>query len=452
VTPAPLHPRLEYLAPAELRELQDRKLRALVHRAGAVDGYYRRRFAEAGIDPGSFGGLDELDRLPTSNKASMIADQEEYPPLGSRLLVDERAIWRMSMSGGSTGKGREFVGHTRQDLLILGGLEGISFRWGGVEEGDVFVFHAPLINATASLAFPYGVEAVGRIKYLVGHEGFAERLELMRTHSVGGMWCTPSTINGLGVECATRGVDPKEAFPGLKAIVIAGENYPVSWVHRIESFWGALVIEGYGATQTHGGLCMSSCEEGAARGEERGFLHGYDWSFVFEVRDPETGVPVSPGETGELIVTTLDKRAMPAIRYRTGDRVRLLEGPCACGRNTTLVEAGTVGRYDDMLKVKGCNVWPDQVDDIVLHLEGVIEYQANVVISERGRDEIELRFATTAPETAEAMVSEIKARFKSSFGLTPIVLPVERDALEIRYGDGGKARRWKDLRQEAMSE
>jgi phenylacetate-CoA ligase len=450
VTAAPLHPRLEYLPAPRLRELQNQKLRALIRRAGAFDGYYKRLLRGAGIDTDVFGGLDELERVPYSTKESLIRDQQEHPPLGSRLLVEEAELARLSMSGGSSGRGREYVAHTRQDLLVLGGLEGTAFRWGGVEEGDVFVFHAPLVNATASLAFPYGVEAVARIKYLVGYAGFAERLELMATHGVAGMWGTPSTINGLGAECVARGIDPRTAFPTMKAIVVAGENYPLAWVSRIEDLWGARLIEGYGSTQTHGGLCMSTCEAGAARGDERGVLHTYDWSFVMEVRDPDTDEPVAPGESGELVVTTLDKRAAPAIRYRTGDRVRLLDEVCPCGRETMLLEAGTIGRYDDMVKVKGCNIWPDQVDDLLLRLESVVEYQANIVISDRGRDEIELRFATSAPESADALGRAIASSFKRAFGVTPRVVHVERDTLDIRYADGGKARRWNDLRQEAL--
>ncbi len=445
-----LHPRLEHRSADELRALQGVKLRALVRRATAVDGYYRTLFREAGVDPDGIERADDIVRLPFSDKASMIADQEAHPALGSRLLVEERDVARISLSGGSSGKGREVVAHTRQDLLVLGGLQGTAFRWGGVGERDVIAFNVPIINATASLAFPFGVQAVGRIKYLVGHAGFEERMQLIRTYGAAAVWGTPSTINGFTAECARKGIVPSEAFPGVKLVVIAGESYPLAWVERIAEAWGATVSEGYGSTQSHGGQCMATCQLGAAPDGRRGALHTYDWSFLFEVLDPETLEPVAPGETGELTVTTLDKRATPAIRYRTGDRVRVVEGPCACGRRTGLLEAGTIGRYDDMLKVKGINLWPDQADDVLLSLEGLDEYQATVVIGDRGRDEVELRYATDVPERAEQVGHEVVASFKRAFGITVRAEHARLEDLTIRYGDGGKARRWTDRRKEGM--
>jgi phenylacetate-CoA ligase len=264
------------------------------------------------------------------------------------------------------------------------------------------------------------------------------------------MWGTPSTLNGFTNECERLGVVPRELFPDFKAVIIAAENFPVAWAERIADLWGASLIEGYGATQTHGGYCLSSCEVGAFPGGRRGTMHAYEWSFVLEVRDPETGLPTPPGGEGELIVTTLDKRASPTIRYRTGDRVTVVEGPCPCGRETMLIESGTVGRYDDMLKVKGVNVWPDRVDDVVFAVTGVREYQATVVISEKGRDEVELRFAVRGSEDEDAVGADIARAFKREFGLTPRPIATPYEELAIRYGDGGKARRWTDRRTEML--
>jgi phenylacetate-CoA ligase len=447
-----LNPRLELLPRDELIALQGRKLRALVSRVASVDGFYARHFRAAGLDPDSVRGLEDIDRIPFTTKALVIADQDEFPPLGSRVLVPEHEIGRIAMSGGSSGKGRELVAHTRQDLLVLGALQGTAFRWAGLGEDDVILFHVPLTNSTSSLAFPLGVEAVGRIKYLVGHEGFAERLELMLTHGATGMWGSPSTVNGFTEECVRRGVVPREAFAGFKGMVIAAENFPVSWARRIAELWDATIVEGYGATQTHGGYALASCERGAIPGGERGTMHGFEWSFVLEVLDLGTGRPVLPGEAGELVVTTLDKRASPVIRYRTGDRVTLVEGLCPCGRETMLIESGTVGRYDDMLKVKGSNIWPDHVDDVLFAIEGLREYQATVVIGERGRDELELRFAVTAPGLEEAVAGRAVHDFKHHFGITPHAIPTAYEALDIRYADGGKARRWIDRRSAMLAE
>ncbi len=447
---SPLTPRLELLPRDELRALQGRKLRALVARAAAVDGYYARSFRAAGLDPDSVHSADDIRRIPFSGKEALIADQDEFPPFGSHLLVEEHEIARIAMSGGSSGKGRELVAHTHEDLLVLGRLQGTPFRWGGLGEDDVCVFHIPMSNSTASLAFPFGVESVGRIKYLIGHEGFGERLDLMLTHGAKGMWGSPSTINGFTEEMLRRGITPRDAFPDFEIVLAAAENFARPWARRIADLWGATVIEGYGATQTHGAYCLASCERGLLEVGERGIMHGFEWAFLLEVIDPVSELPVAAGETGELVVTTLDKRASPTIRYRTGDRVRLLDGPCPCGRETMLIESGTVGRYDDMLKVKGSNIWPDHVDEALFPLEGLVEYHGTVVISERGRDEIELRFAAASPDIEERLTAEVVRRFKQNFSITVRAIPTPRDRLEIRYGEGGKARRWVDRRGDTL--
>lgn len=447
---AALHPRLEFLPAAGLRALQARKLRVLLERAMAVDGYYRRLLRGARVDPGRVRDVQDVRRIPFSAKPALIADQREHPPLGSRLLVDEHEVARLSLSGGTSGRGREVVAHTRQDLLVLGGLQGAGFAWGDMGQDDTIVFNVPATNATASLAFPYGIEAVGRITYLIGHAGFAERLELLQTHGASGLWGTPSTINGLTSELERRGLVPAAAVPGIRRVFVSGESFGLGWARRIARAWRAPVSEGYGSTQTHGGQCMATCAHGVEHAGRRGGMHTFDWSFLFEVLEPGGDEPVAPGGTGELVVTTLDKRASPAIRYRTGDRVRLLDAPCPCGRETRLIEAGTVGRLDDMLKVKGVNLWPDAADEVLLGLDGLAEYQADVVIGERGRDEIDVRFAATSAEREAALATEVVQAFKRSFDVTVRAVAVAGDALEIRYGDGGKARRWRDRRPEAL--
>lgn len=445
-----LHPRLELLSAGRLRALQAYKLRALLQRAMACDGYYRRLLRRARVDPDRVRDVDDIRRVPFSAKGDLVADQAAHPPLGSRLLVDEREIARLSLSGGSSGFGRELIAHTRQDLLVLGGLQATGFRWGDMGDGDTIVFHIPATNATASLAFPYGIEATGRLLYLVGHLGFAERLDLMRAYGVAGVFGTPSTINGLTAEIEDAGTAPCELFPGVRRLFVSGEPFGTGWAQRIQRAWRATMSEGYGSTQTHGGQCMATCAAGVTPSGERGAMHVFEWSFIAEVLEPDGDTPVERGAIGELVITTLDKRATPAIRYRTGDRVRRLERPCPCGRETELIECGTIGRLDDMLKVKGVNLWTDAADECLLGVSGVAEFQAEVVIGERGRDEIVLHIAVAPGHDDGAVGAAAVASFKRSFGITPRFRSVGRSRLTIRYGDGGKARRWTDRRREEI--
>jgi phenylacetate-CoA ligase len=179
----------------------------------------------------------------------------------------------------------------------------------------------------------------------------------------------------------------------------------VEWADRHRDVWGAKLHEMYGSSQM-GSVVASTCERGLPEGT-RGVLHVHDWATIVEVLDPETSEPVAPGEEGELVLTPFYRRATPLLRYRTGDRVRYLPpGSCPCGRPTIGIESGTISRYDDMFKIKLKNIWASEVDQVILDELGAREYQANIYLDDRGREQVAVTVfggGVAAPDVSDAL-------------------------------------------------
>jgi phenylacetate-CoA ligase len=248
-----------------------------------------------------------------------------------------------------------------------------------------------------------------------------------------------------------RGIRPAELLPMMRGIFIVAEGYPAEWVRGIEDAWQCRVHEGYGSTQGAGFVC-STCEHGAVRGDgRRGLMHVFEWLNYAEVIDPETGVPVGPGEEGEIVLTNLDIQGSPVIRFATRDKGRWFpHDACDCGRPWHCIEAGGVGRYDDMLKIRGNNVWPLTVDQVIFAHPEIAEYTGRVYVDDAGRTEVELRLALKseapgieAPQRERLLAAirdEIKERTNVLMQLRMVALT---DLPQFLY----KARRWTDERK-----
>lgn len=446
------YPVLERLTREELQALQLRRLDRQIARLWR-NGFYRDAWAAAGLEPGTgVAGLDDLRRFPVVAKEDILADQEAHPPYGRRLAVDPRHVFEITLSSGTSGRTQEIHAHTARDAHLRA-MHGIAFRWAGMGPDDVLVFHVGISNSASHGPFHRGIRALGRLPYLVGHLGFEQRLELMQRLGMDHMYVMPSALNGLTQLIEGQGAAPRDLFPGLRSIMMSGEGWPVDFVERMETLWGAPVFEGYGASQTYAGFVMSSCERGAVTDGRRNGMHVYEWAAIVEVVHPDTLEPVAPGEVGEIVVTHLEKEASPLVRFRTRDRaVYLPWRACSCGRQLDMLESGTIGRWDDMVKVKGENVFPPEVDEIVFARPEVGEYQARVFIGERGRDVAEIRVALVgdaAPgdRLLDDLRAELKRRTNVSFDLR--LVPVA-DLPQWTTPDA-KPRRWTDERQANLS-
>jgi phenylacetate-CoA ligase len=454
-TPMPVHPALERMTRDEVQALQLERLRRQLARLAATNEFFASRWREAGISVDDIDSLDDIRRLPVTTKEEVLADQVAVPPYGTRLGVDRRDVFELTLSSGTSGNLQEVHAHTVRDAHMRA-MHGIAFRWAGMRPDETLVFHVGISNSASHGPFHRGIRSIGRLPYLVGHLGFSQRLELMERFGVDHMYAMPSALNGLAQLCEEEGLPARERFPNLRSIVISGEGWPVDFIERMEDAWGARIHEGYGASQTYGGFVMSNCEHGAVTDGARNGMHCYEWAMVFEVLDPETLEPVAPGEVGELVITHLEKEASPLVRFRTRDRVRHIPWKeCPCGRQLDMIESGTIGRWDDMVKVKGQNVFPTEVDEIVFARSEIGEYQARVFIGESGRDVAELRVGIVHGRPDDAVLApvldglrrELKDATNVLFELRPVPLA---DLPQYTTPDA-KPRRWTDERQADLS-
>ena len=250
-----------------------------------------------------------------------------------------------------------------------------------------------------------------------------------------------------------RKIDTGKTFSRLKALSVAGETYPKEWASFIEKFWGVKLHELYGCTQASGWM-GGTCENGAMiNGDKRGKIHLAEFSIYCEVLNPETGIHVKSGEEGELVITTLFREGSPLIRFRMADKVRFFTyKECNCGRMLNAIEAGTVSRYDDMIKVKGNNIWPETVDSIIFSKDEIEEYVGRAYIDESGKENVEIKVAMKEnikinEKEKKNLIVEMRKTLKQKTNVDMEIVLVQRNALPLFEF---KARRWKDERKDTL--
>lgn len=440
-------PGVDRLSRPDLLALQERKLRALGERLMS-NPFFAPRLR-------SVGGALSLDRLrdvPVLEKSELLDDQAHQPPYGDRLGVSVDRVAMRHQTAGTSGRGQEIYGLTLRDVEAAGYISSFAFEWAGLRPGEPAAFHIGVSNSSGGNAMLRGIQGVGTTPVVVAHAGFRERLDIMREVPLVGMYATPSAINGLAQLARAEGIDLQEVLPNLRFLLTSAEPYPLSWAKKMEDAYGARLLEDYGLTQSASAICACTCEQGAVlsgpEGLVRGKMHFFEWPFVFEFVDPDTLEPAAPGEDAEVLVTTLDKEASPVLRFRTRDRVRYLGTErCDCGRELATIEAGTISRFDDLMKIKGQNVWPADMESTALGMSEVVELSGEVRIGDKGRDELFLKIALADGADTEHTTAALKTAFKSRFNLTPLVDVVDLSSLPQWHTPEHKARRFTDLRR-----
>jgi phenylacetate-CoA ligase len=436
-------------ANAALERLEPERLDALVERAVlrhlatyADSPLYRRHYARHSFDPASVRSLADFRRL--------------VPPLGKRdVLEHQRAVGdggeedtrQFHLTSGTSGIGQEIHRRAQGDLAALGTGGAWEFIWGGLGRGDRMMLTMPYSQTMAGPYFQGACEAAG----IVPVNGFSAsteaRLEQLYDFACKGLVITPSYLHRLTTAAAEAGRRPAEDLPSLTSIFLSGEPYGLDWAGEMSRAWGADLYEGWGATQTLG-VVMATCDLGAvqtAGGEpRRGAMHALEHRCLIEVVDPESGEEVEPGETGEIVVTTLRSGGLPCIRFRMGDVVRRLgRHGCACGRAFEAFEAGSISRLDDMVKIRGMNVWPSAVDEVVLG-GPVREYRARVFTDGAGRESVALRVEVgDAVAGRDDLAGQLRRRLKEQVGVSVEVEVVGEDSFAE---NDFKSRRWSDER------
>ena len=444
------------LSRAELEALQLRKLRSQLVRLNATSNYYRAQMQRAGIDPENLGSLDEFRAgFPLSSKADFLADQAAHPPFGSRLGIARKDVALVNMTSGTSGQGQEIYGRSQHDVHMQGYLHALPWFLAGLRPGDVAVNCVPAGGLTTGGWGPgEGLRIIGATAFHVGGTLSTDaKIDLMqRVGEVHFIYASTNYLHTLTEAMLRRGLEPKLAFPMLRTLFIAAEGYPLEWAERIEALWGCPLQEGYGSTQC-AGFGASTCADGVfSKSGGRGLMHMFEWETLFEIVHPETLQPVASGEAGEMVVTNLSIEGSPVIRFRTGDAARFIcWRDAASGRAWNAIECGTIGRFDDMLKIRGNNVWPSAIDAAVFSFGEVSEYAGRVYTSGDGRTEIEVRVALTDAAavsdsaTQTRLIERIRATIKERTNVWMTLSVCARNELpEFNY----KARRWKDERQQ----
>ncbi len=362
----------ESMPRAALSALQLQRLQSVAARAARLSPFYQRRFAEVGVRPEMVRFLEDITKLPFTTKADL---RYQYP--WGLCTVPLKEVVRVHTSSGTTGK-PVVACYTRADLGVWADVCARSLTAAGVRAEDVVQNGYGYGLFTGGLGIQAGAEAIGATVVPVSSGLTARQLMLMEDFGATVLTCTPSYALVLGEEAAAAGIKVRERFK-LRVGIHGAEPWSEEMRHEIQETLHLQAYDIYGLTEIIGPGVSMECEH-------RNGLHIFEDHFYPEIIDPSTGQPLGFGVEGELVFTTLTKEAMPLIRYRTGDRTILHQEKCACGR--TLVRMGKVlGRTDDMLIVRGVNVFPSQVEKVLLEFDEVApQYQ---IVVDRKKHELD---------------------------------------------------------------
>jgi len=374
-------PGAERLSPKRIREIQSERLRGLVRRVYEGSAFYRRLLRDRGIGPGSIRSTDDLERLPFTTKDDL---RDNYP--FGILSVPLSKVVRIHTSSGTTGN-PTVVAYTRRDLEIWSNCIARCLTMTGVTPEDIFQVILGYGLFTGGLGFHYGAELIGAKVVPSSTGGTKRQVKLMRDFGVTAFTSIPSYALYLGETAIEMGIDPRKDLR-IRTMSCGAEPWSEGTREKLEELFGCMVFNSYGLSEVGGpGVAFECIEQDG--------LHVWSDHFLVEVVDPRTGEGLPPGEEGELVITTLTREAMPLIRYRTRDIAMILEGDaCGCGRAHTRI-SWIKGRTDDMIKVRGVNVFPSQIEHALMRMPEVgNNYQ--IVVERRGHlDELKVRIEVT---------------------------------------------------------
>ena len=425
---------LETMSRDQLADLQLKKLKETVARCYHNVPYYQKIFKEQGILPEDIRSLDDLKKLPMTRKAAL---RENYP--FKLLACPMRDVVRIHGSSGTTGK-PTMVAYTRHDLDIWSDCVTRVVCAGGATPDDVAQIAFGYGLFTGALGLHQGLEKLGCAVIPMSAGNTEKQLMLMQDLGVTVLIATPSYALYLSEVAAQKGI-----IGNLKLRIgfFGAEGCTPEMCQKIEENFGIIATDNYGMSELTGPGVSGECEY-------RCGLHIWEDHFIPEIIDPETGEVLPAGSTGELVVTPLFKEALPLLRYRTGDITRLDYSPCACGRTHVRMEK-VQGRSDDMMIIKGVNVFPSQIESVLLGVDQVGPHYLLILRRKNFLDTLEVQIELIDGSLLEdfrqlqALRSDIRARLKTVLGLDCAVTLVNPNTIE-RFQ--GKAKRVVDLRNQ----
>ncbi len=428
-------PKHECMDIEERRTLQLFRLREQLARLWSNVPFYRERWQEAGVAPDDIQSLDDLKHLPFTAKNDL---RDTYPTGMFATPMDE--VVRVHASSGTTGK-PIVVGYTRGDIHdIWAQTIARTIAMGGGSAKDILQIAYGYGLFTGGLGLHYGGEAMGCTVIPMSAGNTERQLLMMRDLKATMLACTPSYALTLADAAEDLGFGPDD-IP-LRAGLFGAEAWSEGARAAVETKLGISAHDIYGLTEIIGPGVAGECEE-------KGRMHVFDDHFYPEIIDPETGESLPDGEVGELVVTTLTKRAFPVIRFRTRDITSLTHEPCSCGRTHPRVKRIT-GRTDDMLIIRGVNVFPSQIEHVLTGIKG-IEPQYQLVLTRVGHlDALEVQvevspsFFSDTISGLEELEAQVRCKIQSTLGISVKVKLVEPKTIERSIG---KAKRIVDLRE-----
>ncbi|HWQ66484.1 MAG TPA: phenylacetate--CoA ligase [Methanospirillum sp.] len=351
-------PRVEEMPAEELSRLQFRLLKTLVYRVYSFSQFYHARMKEAGVHPDDITSLEDIARLPFMYKKDL---RDNYPD--GLIMTEQEELVRYHVSSGTTGK-PTVVGYTKNDIYNWTESLARALTSAGIGRGDVMQVSYGYGLFTGGLGLHYGAERVGATVVPTSVGNTERQIELMQDLRVTAIACTPSYLLHMGEVAEKMGISIKNDTLLRKAIVGA-EPWSEQMRIRIREWLGVEAYDIYGTSELSGPLFCECIEQ-------QGF-HVWGDLIYPEILDPDTQQHLPPGERGELVVTMLQKEGLPIIRYRTGDITTIREEPCACGRTHPRLDRLS-GRVDDMLIIRGINVFPSQIEHTLLGIPEVGEH------------------------------------------------------------------------------
>lgn len=427
-------PEYETMPREQLQEIQLQRLKETVQRVYDNVPFYRRKFDEAGMTPGDVKSLDDLQRLPFTVKQDL---RDNYP--FGLFAVPREDVVRVHASSGTTGK-PTVVGYTKNDIDMWSGLIARSLVMAGGGRNEVIQNGYGYGLFTGGLGVHYGAEKLGATVVPVSGGNTARQLMLMQDFGATILTCTPSYALFLAEEGKRAGMDFRE-LP-LKAGIFGAEPWSERMRGQLEEKLNISAHDIYGLSEVLGPGVSMECQQ------KQG-MHIYEDHFLAEVINPETGEQLPYGQQGELVFTSLTKEAFPIIRYRTRDITTLIEEPCPCGRTHIRMKRVT-GRTDDMLIIRGVNVFPSQIESVLLEF-GDTEPHYLLVVDRKGNlDELEIwvelsdRLFSDKVSFIEGLEGRLRSRIGSVLGISARIKLVEPRTIPRSEG---KAKRVVDKRE-----
>ncbi len=425
----------ETLSRAEIEALQLARLQDTVCRVYEKVQPYREKMDAAGVKPDDIRTLSDLKRLPFVTKQDM---RDNYP--FGLFAVPKDELVRIHASSGTTGK-PTVVGYTKRDLDVWTETVSRIAALGGATRQDVAQICFGYGMFTGALGLHYGLEKIGAAMVPSSTGNTEKQIMYMKDFGTTLLVATPSYALRIAEVAMQMGIDPKTGL-NVKIGLLGSELLTEAMRTEMHKLWGdeMLVTSNYGMSELNGPGVSGECEYLCG-------MHINEDFFIPEIIDPKTGEVLPPGEKGELVITCIYKEALPLIRYRTKDITRLIYEPCKCGRTTVRME-NLDGRTDDMLKIRGVNVFPSQIEEVLLGIDQIGPHYEIIVTRKDHTDRLEIRVELADPvdefRKLQELEQKIRHKLRMVLGLDAKIRLESPNTLQ-RFE--GKAQRIKDLRK-----